>query len=255
MLVAGMALAPVFALAAGTTTAPAAHSRETTARLANLKSRAGEELDRRSQNLERVLAAVPGIKNLSAGGVAAIQKTLQNNLAALAALKNKIDADADLAALRSDVEQITGSYRIYALVVPQLRIIVAADRAVTVVQKLRAFSALLAARVRAAESAGAAMGAAQANLADLDAKIADAEAAARAAVGAIGALQPDQSGTPPFGKNLAAFKDARAKIVAAHQALAAARADAGAVVAAVKGKSAAAPNAASTTPAAAGSGQ
>lgn len=243
------ALAPAFALAANATSSSAssgAQNAATAARMANMKSRADQELDRRTKNIEAVAAKAADIKNLPQNGVAAIQTTLQNNLTALAALKAKIDADTDLATLQSDVRQITGSYHIYVLVVPQLRIIVAADHVVTVAGNLHALSLLLAARVSAAAAAGADMTAAHTSLTDLNARVTAAATAAQDAVTAIGSLQPDATSTTPFGTNLSMLQAARAKVVAAQKDLAAARADAGAIVAAVKGKPLTAPSASST---------
>lgn len=248
-LVLSLFLVPAFALAANATSSGAsseALNAATATRMANLKSRADQELDRRTKNIEAVAAKAADIKNLPQSGVAAIQTTLQNNLTALSALKAKIDSDVDLATLRSDVQQITGSYHIYALVVPQLRIIVAADHVVTVAGKLHALSLLLAERVSAAEAAGADMTAAKTSLTDLDARITAAATGAQDAVTAIGSLQPDATSTTPFGNNLATLQNARAKVVEAQKDIAAARADAGAIVAAVKGKPLTAPRASST---------
>jgi len=243
-------LVPSLAFAANATSSAAgsAHaSAADAARMTQMKNRADQELDRRSKNVSDVLAKVPDIKNLSQSGIAAIQTTLNNNVTALSALKSKIDADTDLATLQSDVKQITDSYRVYALVVPQLRIIIAADHAVTIAGEMHLLETLLADRVSAAGASGTDVTAMTAKITDLDTNVSAAVTAAQAAVSAIGTLTPDQTGAAPFGANLKVLQDARAKVVAAQKALATARADAASIIAFVKGKPVTAPRAASST--------
>jgi hypothetical protein len=219
------------------------------ARAAKAKEKADQEIDRRTKNLNDVSARVDGIKNLSESDKASIKATLSNNLSGLAELKTKIDADADAETLRTDVKTITASYRVYALLLPQVRIIAAADRVVTIATEMQAFSAKLEERVSAAEASGADMTAAASALADFNAKVSDAGTQAQAAVTAIASLSPDNGDKTKQQANVAALQDARAKVVAAQKDLVAARADAKTVVDAVKGKpvSASASATASTT--------
>jgi hypothetical protein len=199
------------------------------------RDRGDQEIDRRNQNLADAAAHIAAMKNLSETDKASIAATVTNNVNALTALKAKIDADTDAETLKTDLQSITGSYRVYALLMPQLRIIVASDRIVTVAGEMQAFGEKLNARIIAAESAGADMTAAKASLADLAAKISDAQAQAQASVTAVATLQPDEGDTTKMAANIKALQSARATVVAGQKDLIAARADAQAIILAVKG--------------------
>ncbi len=67
-------------------------------------------------------------------------------------------------------------------------------------------------------------------LADMNAKVAGANAQASAAVTEIANLQPDNGNATIMASNTAALKDARTKIQAAQQDLVAARQDSGSIV-------------------------
>lgn len=200
------------------------------------KAKGDQELDRRTQNLNDASARVGNMKNLSAADKASIQATVTNNINVLAQLKAKVDADTDAATLRTDVKSITDSYRVYALILPQIRIIAAADRMVTIAGEMSLLGSKLQARIAAASASGADMAAASAALTDYAAKIADAQTQAQAAVTAIATLTPDSGDKTKMAANTKALQDARAKVVAGQKDLIAARADAKTIIEAVKGK-------------------
>lgn len=218
-----------------------------TSAMVKMEERAGREIDRRVENLNGLLSRVGAIKNLSSADKASIQTAVTNQVNALAQLKAKIAADADAATMKTDVQSITDSYRIYALVMPQVHIITAADRVVTVAGEMQLFAAKLEARIAAAQSSGADMTAAAAAYADFNQKLSDAMTQAQAAVNAIAVLMPDQGDKTKMASNTATLKDARTKIVAAHKDLVAARKDAMTIATAVKGKPVTATAAATTT--------
>ncbi len=229
-----LGLSPAFALAdTGSTTAT---GNATAAFSTRAKSHADQEIERRTANLNDLISHVQGIKNLSDADKASIANAVTNQVNALAALKTKIDADTDLATLKTDVKSITDSYRIYALVLPQIRIITAADRIVTIVKEMQQLSSKFQTRIAAAQSAGADVAAATAALTDFNAKVADAGVQAQAAVTEIVSLVPDNGDKTVRSKNTTALKDARTKIVAAQKDLAAARHDAAIIVSTLKGK-------------------
>ena len=247
---------PAFALAdTASTTATAPVPVAKTAAITRAEARADQELDRRTTNLNDLLAKVADIKNLSAADKTSISTAITNQVVGLAQLKTKIDADTDAATVKTDVQSITGSYRIYALVLPQVRVIVAADRVVTIASEMQLVSAKLESRISAAQSAGADMSAAANTFADFNAKVADAGTQAQAAVTEIATLVPDQGDKTKMASNTAALKDARAKVVAAQKDLVAARKDAATIVAAVKGTPTTPVAAPATTASTTGTGQ
>lgn len=161
---------------------------------------------------------------------AALDATLQGAVSEMTTLKAKIDADTDAATLKTDVQSITKSYRIYLLVLPQGRITAAADRVMDIVGLFNDLSAKLQLRITEAQTAGQNVTALNASLSDMNAKTSDANIQAEAAVNEIINLQPDNGVQATFQSNLAALKDARAKIKVAAADLKTARQDAGSIV-------------------------
>ncbi len=198
------------------------------------KDRAHQEIDRRVTNLNGLIARVQAMLNLSSTDKTAIAGTLGAQITALNALKAKIDADADVTTLKGDVDSVTSSYRIYALVMPQGAIIAAADRIVTVAAKLHLIGVKFETRIVAAAAAGNDVTAVRVVLDEYNAKIADASLQAQAAVNAIVALVPDEGDATKKAANTKALKDARAQIVLAHKDLQTARNDANKILTALK---------------------
>ena len=200
------------------------------------KNRADLEIARRTSSLNDLLTRVSDIKNLSDSDKASISAAINAQLSSLATLKTKIDADTDSVTLKTDVQSITGSYRVYALLIPQVRIIAAADRIVTITREMQELGAKLQARITAAQTSGADVTAAITAFTDFNAQIADAQTNAQAAVTAVAALVPDQGDATKMAANTAALKAARAQIVAAQKDVRAAYADSQTIIKAVKGK-------------------
>jgi hypothetical protein len=203
---------------------------------ASAEARAGQEIDRRVTNLNALSTRVGLIKNLSDSDKASIQSSLSAQVSALSSLKAKIEADTDATVMKTDVQSVTASYRIYALVLPQVRIIAAADRIVSVAKNMQALGAKLQERITAAQSSGADVSASVAALADFNAKINDAATQAQGAVTEAAALTPDNGDNTKLAANISALKDARAKVVAGQGDLQAARKDAMSIITAVRGK-------------------
>ncbi len=211
------------------------------------KDRAHQEIDRRITNLNALIERVKGMKNLSETDKTAISATLASQVTALGALKVKIDADTDADTLKEDVKSITGSYRIYALIMPQGAIITAADRIVTIAGKFHLIAAKLDTRIAAAGTAGNDVVAVKAMLDEYNAKVADASLQAQAAVNAIVALVPDNGDADKMKANTKALQGARAQIVVAQKDLQTARKDADKILLALKGMKVAATTTTDTT--------
>jgi septation ring formation regulator EzrA len=140
-------------------------------------------------------------------------------------LKTRIEASTDGETLKTDVQSITKSYRVFALVMPKANIAAAADKVVTITAMMSEMGAKLQARVQAAAAAGADVTVLQATLTDLAAKITSANAHAQAAVNGTATLTPDEGDKTKMEANLAALKAARTELQAAHQDIVAGRKD------------------------------
>jgi len=219
----------------GTTSVNAKASASLDARISKAKDRADKELDRRTQMLTELSTKVAGMNHVSEAEKTAISSTVSAQISALADLKTKIAADTDLTTLKTDIQSIAQSYRIFLLVIPRARIDVAADKVNTATADLGVFADKLQARISAASGDTSAM---TAQLGDMNTKVADAKTQSDAAVSAVANLQPDNGDKSVQSANADALKSARAKIKVALDDLKTARKDAGDIVKALGGSKA-----------------
>jgi hypothetical protein len=227
-------LAPAFAAAqvgaavnaTAAVTAPGATASVTlTASQKTAITRGDTEIDRRVKALTDLNTRIQTMQKVTDTFKSGISASITNEINTLAALKVKIDADTDGTTLKTDVQSITGSYRVFALVLPQGRIAAAADREVELVSMMSTLGSKLQARITAAGQAGATTTAMTASLTDIAAKLQDAQTQAEASVTASASLAPDGGDKTKMAANITALKTARADLAAAQKDLIAARAD------------------------------
>ncbi len=247
-LVALLAVSPAYALGLGvranaqadfeapgaSTTRQARVEARMDAHASDAQARAGKEIDRRMSALDDLASRISSMARVSGEVKTGISSTISAQVAALVELKAKIAAETDPAALKADVQSITKSYRIFALVMPQGRISAAADRIKTSASTAAALSTKLGTRITAAQQAGKDVSALISARADMDAKITDASAQADAAVALVANLKPDNGDVGVKATNDQALKDARAKIQVAMKDLQQIRTDADTIVKGLK---------------------
>lgn len=216
-------------------------------REAKAKVRGDNEIDRRITILTDLDAKVADMAKVSAAGKASIDAMVKSQISALTSLKASVDADDSTTTLKSDLQSITQSYRIFMLVVPQGHIAVASDRIHAAISTMTALSAKISARLSEAAGTGIDVSASQAALADATTKLADAGTQADAAVSMTASLKPDNGEATVAASNKAALQGARAKLQAAMKDLQAARADLKTAILGVKKINASASATASTS--------
>lgn len=190
------------------------------------------EITRRITALNALSTRLNNEVKLSAGEKTTFSAAIQAQITIMNNLQAKITADANADAtssLKADIASITKTYRVFALIIPQGSIEAAVDRILTIVNTMTDLSTKFQARIAAAPTTANVTGA-QAALADMNAKIADATAQANAANNEVVSLQPDNGVSAVMQSNTAALKDARSKIQAAQQDLTAAQKDAVTIV-------------------------
>ena len=203
------------------------------ARITNITTRADAEITRRVNAMNALSARLNNVVRLSATEKNDLSATIQAQIAAMNSLQAQISADAqanNTSSLKTDVQSIITSYRIFVLILPQATIEAAADRALAIVGTLTDLNAKLSARISAAQTAGNNTSAAASALADMNAKIADGNTQANAAITEVASLKPDNGDKTVMASNEAALKDAHSKIQAAQQSFVAARTDALAII-------------------------
>ena len=198
-------------------------SATTTARMEKARTRAAQEIERRIESLTKINVRIGGVTKISDQFKANLNTNIQNQITALTALKVKIDGDTDLNTLKTDVQSITKSYRIFALIMPQTHIAAMADRTATAINIMIGIGNKLQARLTEMQNAGADVSALIATLSDMGAKISDAQAKAQAAVDVTATLVPDDGDKDKMAANKAALTEGRDNLKEAHQDLVDAR--------------------------------
>lgn len=228
---------PAFALAAasvGTSAASTTANTTITAKMQAAIQRANQEIDRRIAALNDLGTRVDGMQRVTAAFKQSLAGNIQNEVTALGQLKTKIAADTDEATLKADVQSITQSYRVYALVMPQSRIAAAADREVTLITMFNTLGQKLQARIAAQQNAGADVSKLLAALTDMSNQLKDANTQAQAAVSVSATLTPDNGDKTKMAQNTSALHTGRADIQAAQKDLVAARKDVATILAGLK---------------------
>ena len=180
--------------------------------MTRMLQRANNEIDQRITRLGVLSARIQGMKKVSDANKAGLIGTIQTEITDLTNLKTKITADTDTETMRADLQSITKAYRIYALVMPQIAILVAADRVAVISSNMTAIADKLQTRIAEAQSAGHDVTSLQASLTDMKAKIADARTNAQNAQTDVAALMPDNGDQIKFQANGQILKDSHAKI-------------------------------------------
>jgi hypothetical protein len=220
-----LVLAPAFAMAQTTASTTPRKTPEVKleARLERAKQKASQEITRRTDALTRLEERIAAMKRVSATFKTDLNATVAAEIAKLEALAAKIAASTNGEEIKADVQSITRSYRIFALVMPKAAIAAAADRIVTMSATLSEVGGKLKARIDAASSQGKDVTALNTMLNDLAAKITSANAHAKAAVDGTATLTPDEGDKTKQEANKAALQKAREELKAGHDDIKAGR--------------------------------
>lgn len=199
------------------TTPPTTDPNATDAQVAALQRRCTNAIDRRLGQLSALSSRVGSAANLTDAHEAALAGAVSSASAGLGQLKATIAADTDLATLQGHCKEIVSGYLVYALVTPQVHIVVAADNVLAAANRLDQASAKLADAIAAAKAAGKDTSVAEAKLADMQEEIAAGRAAAAGVADPVLALTPASAGSigGVLGTARAALGTAKAHLAAA----------------------------------------
>src|SRR3990167_3882313 len=229
-------VSPAFAQAGAGSTAGdrAAKLEEAKAkRIELIKARANEQIDRRIKALDKLLEHVQKMKRVS--------DAQKNSTASMVAGEK-----AKLETIKADQRSIAESYRIFALIMPQAAILVAADRIKVIADNLITIGGKLESRINEAKNSGKDVASLELLLADYKAEIANAISKADAAINGVSSLTPDNGDTAKAASNRAALQAAKENIRKGMEDLRAAREDARKIVQGLKSIGAA-PNASASS--------
>lgn len=191
------------------------------AAISRLKARADTEITRRVNALTALLTKINAVKRLTADQKTTFTNGINGQITSLNTLKTNIDADTDIAILRTDVQSIVKAYRIFALYMPQVNIMAHADRIIAVIDDMNAITIKLQTRIDEVKAAGKDTSAMQALMTDRASKLADATTQANNAITAVVSLTPDG-----FPGNKTTLQSAQKMLQTARAGLVAAEKDA-----------------------------
>ncbi len=99
-----------------------------------LKEKAYKEIDRRIASLNKLIEKINAVKRLTSDQKSTMVGQITTEVANLTTLKTKIEGETDIVTLRTDVQSIVKSYRIYALYIPKMTIIANADKILNLIE-------------------------------------------------------------------------------------------------------------------------
>ena len=200
---------------------------KTEQKIAKIRTAADKELDKRIEDLNKLISRLQEFKNLSENDRIAVISPVNELITNLRNLRTEIDETNSTTTIKNARDSITKNYRVYALFMPKMQIIAAADRTITMVSMMAIVGTKLENRLNAQATSStvtsANLTALQARLADFKLKIADAKVQADSAINIVAILSPDQGDKTIMASNLAALKEARSKIKLAQADLVSAR--------------------------------
>lgn len=195
-------------------------------RIATVRQQADTDVQKRLDSLNDLITKVKAMKHLTDGQKNDLTAKAQSEITTLNNLKTKIDADTDLATLRADRQAVFNQVRVYALFIPSMHIVGAADNILDVVTLMQQLQQKLQDRVNQAKSSGKDVTALQNALNDMQAKVTDAQTQAQNAINTVTLLVPDGGDKTKFDSNKTALENARNLIKTAESDLKTARGDA-----------------------------
>ena len=187
--------------------------------ISTIINKADSEISQKNKNLSDLLPIISSLKKISSGDKNKLTALVQNEIDSLTSLKTKIDADTSLPAAKADYQSITNAYNVYFLVLPQIRIISAADQAAQIVDSMNALGVKVKSRISGNTGAGSST--INQMFSDFTAKVKDAGLQSRSAANAVIGINQ---------ANAAALKIAQASIKTTSSDLASARSNIGNIV-------------------------
>lgn len=200
-----------------------------TTRIQTIITRGDQEISRRLTSLNGLSAKISGASKLTAADKATLSAEVSTEVSGLTTLKAKLDAETTLAGAKADAQSIVSDYRVYALIVPKIELVRAADDQQVTESKLTALATKLQTRLTTAKNNGKDVTALQAKLTDMTSQIANAQSISSGIEAKVINLQPSD-----YNSDHSVLSGDAAQLKTAHADNQAAYSDAKAIVAGVK---------------------
>lgn len=163
--------------------------------LANLKAKGSAEISRRLASLNSAASKINSDTKLSASDKSYLQSEVNTEISGLTTLQITLNGETQLSAARTDVKNIFNDYRVYALLLPKIRLITAADGEQTTDTKLSALATQIQAKITTDQNAGKNIATEQVDLTDMESKTSSAQSIASSLESNVLTLQPSDYNT------------------------------------------------------------
>lgn len=221
-----MLLIPAFSSADSTSSADTGQQK---CNLTNIQSRGAAEITRRLNTLNTLQSKISAAKHLTSGDQSALSLEVTGELGGLSTLQTTLANDQTCADARSDAKSIYSEYRVYALVVPKVQIIKAADDQQVTEGKLTTLAGKLQIRITADQLKSLNVTTLQTELNDMTTQTNNAQALSSSVEAAVLTLQPSD-----YNADHTILSTYYTELKTAHSDIVAARADAKNIISGLK---------------------
>ncbi len=188
-----IALSGTTAMAASTTTGKTKSSTLTQVQqtdLDNLKTKGNAEISRRLTDLNSADKSITDTTKLSSSDQTYLENEVTSEVTGLSNLQTTLAGETTLSAARTDVQSIFSEYRVYALVLPKVRLVSGADAELSTDSKLSTLQSQIQTQITADQNAGKNVSAVQADLTTMESKTSAAQSTASSLETNVLPLQP-----------------------------------------------------------------
>lgn len=190
-------------------------------RTATIKARGSEEITRRLAALDKLTALIQSAQKLSSSDKTSLMAEVSTTTSGLGTLKTELENDATLEGTRTNAKSIVSEYRVYALVMPKVHLVKIADDQFAAETALSSAATKLQARLTSLKDQGKDVSSLLTTLADMNAKIADAQKISTSVQASVMKLQPSD-----YNSDHTILQGYNTQLKAAHAELVTARKDA-----------------------------
>lgn len=140
-----------------------------------IHKRGNNEISRRLTTLNGLVDKINATSYLTSDQKSALIAELQAQIGSLQTVQTELSNEDSVTAAKDDAQKVITDYRVYALVVPKIQIVLAADRQQVTESKLSSIAVKLQAEIDTAQSNSKDVTGLQAKLDDMNAKLKDAQ--------------------------------------------------------------------------------
>lgn len=157
-----------------------------------LRTKANKEIERRIESLQKLITKINSVKRLTDSQRTTMVTQVQSEITNLTTLKSKIASDTTIDEIRTDVQSIVKSYRIYVLYIPKMTIIANADKILNLLSgEMNTLTAKLQVRINELSANGVDVATINGLMAERKLKLDDAAAQAQKAIDTVIDLTPE----------------------------------------------------------------